>query len=457
MGVFQKLKTTAIEIGSSRTFQGAVALFSARSLNSFISLLFSLLAGRILTVEDHGLFSQTLARIVIVQAITEAGLQYSLVRFLSPRIAAGDDSGVRAIVRASLQIKLYALLPVVALSLFALGGVFGSPFLGSFGVPAWLLPGSEPDLLVVFWIILLGGFGMSLFSYLDAILVAHTLYLRLSFWLPSVGLIRLALLGALLLSGEGMRAEHVLFAFTLGPYIAVAVYFLFFPATFFLRQAAQSDWHGWMSKLFRYNLWIVAASFMSILSDWMEILMIRGAADAGLYNAARMPMQGFLILLATMQSILLPRFSALTTRSEFSAAFRRVYLLVVPGLVLLIPGFWVFDWFIPAWYGPDYLPSTRVFLILYPNFMLRLLFAPLGTALFALDQPRLIGIETGIKMVVGFVANLVLIPEYGLTGAALASWVAQVSGWIFLSFCFLRYFRTGAFPLDNGNAETGSN
>ena len=157
-------------------------------------------------------------------------------------------------------------------------------------------------------------------------------------------------------------------------------------------------------------------------------------------------MQGFLILLATMQSILLPRFAGLTTPDQFKSVFRRVYTALVPGALLLIPGFWLFAWFIPAWYGPDYLPSTRVFMILYPNFVLRLFFAPLGTALFALDQPRLIAAETGLKMVVGFVANLVLIPLYGIVGAAVASWIAQIAGWSFLLFCFYYYFRDGKFP-----------
>lgn len=63
------------------------ALFLSRSFHSFSSLLFSFIVGRLLTVEEHGLYSQYLARIVVFQAILEVGLQYSLIRYLSPIVS----------------------------------------------------------------------------------------------------------------------------------------------------------------------------------------------------------------------------------------------------------------------------------------------------------------------------------------------------------------------------------
>lgn len=435
------------QVFQSGRMRGAAILFVARSFNSVVSLVFTLLAGRILTVEDYGLYTQSLARIVVIQAITEAGLQFSLVRYMAPACREGDERTVAALLRASLQLKVYAGLAVMAISILLMLLVPFSPMLASAGIPLSLLPGSDPQLFLLLWLVFLGGFGMSLLSYLESLLVAREDYLRLSVWLPSVGLIRLALLGFFVpVEDAVLSAEHVIFAFALGPYVAAAAFFIFFPRSLVLTGAPPSDWHPWIRKLAGYNVWIVAASFMSILSDWMEIHLISVSVDRGLYSAARMPMQGFLILLATMQSVLLPRFSGLQTRAEFAAVFRKIYGLVAFAFVSMLPGFFVLPWFILKWFGPHYSPAVEVFYIIYPNFLLRLFFAPLGTALYALDQTKLIAAEAGLRMVSGFALNMLLIPEYGINGAAAAGLASQFFGWGFLLYCYWQWFTKGRFP-----------
>ena len=410
----------------------AAALFSSRSFNSLLTLLFSLLAGRLLAVEDYGVFSQALARIVVVQAFAELGMQHSVVRFLSPSLGTPRES---LIVQASVNLKLFALLGAGAIPLM---------FVLAFAVSPSLM--GDPDLLPYLVLIFIGGAGMSMLSYLDGILVSRQSYARLSLWWPSVGTIRLSALGLFALNGgETVRAEHVIYAFSLAPWLAMTLFFLIFPASYFLPKTSFSRTVPWMKKLLLYNSWIVLASVVSIISDWMEVLLLQDAGQTGLFNAARMPMQGFLILLGTMQSFLLPRLSKLKTRDEFASFFKRLYGFLLPGSLVFLPGFWIFAWFIPFWFGPEYLPSVRVFWILYPNFICRMFFAPLGVALFALDQPRLIFVEAALRMGAGLVLNLTLIPIMGIQGAAWASLCAQFFGWVFLLFCYWRYFKTGSF------------
>ena len=431
----------------SGRLRGAAVLFVSRSFNSVVSLAFTLIAGRLLTVEDYGLYTQSLARIVVVQAITEAGLQFSLVRYMSPASRAGDPALMAAILRASLQIKLYAGFATMTLIALLMALIPLGSQLSAIGVPMAALPLADPQLFSLLWMVFLGGFGMSLLSYLESLLVAREAYLRLSMWLPSVGIIRIALLAFFIPTETAvLSAEHVIFAFALGPYLAAASFFVIFPTDLLNTRAPAIEWKPWVQKLSLYNIWIVAASFMSILSDWMEIHLLTDSLDRGLFSASRMPMQGFLILLATMQSVLLPRFSGLATHAEFGAVFRRIYMYVAFAFVSLLPGFFVLPWFIIAWFGPDYTPAVAVFYVLYPNFLLRLFFAPLGTALYALDQTRLIAIEAGLRMVSGFVLNVLLIPRFGIMGAAVAGLLSQFFGWTFLVYCYYRWFRRGEFP-----------
>ena len=431
----------------SGRLRGAAVLFFSRSFNSVVSLVFTLLAGRLLTVEDYGLYTQSLARIVVVQAITEAGLQFSLVRYMAPACRDNDSALMAAILRASLQIKMYAGFATMTLIALLMALIpFGSRLAGV-GVPAAVLPHADPQLFSMLWMVFLGGFGMSLLSYLESLLVAREAYLKLSMWLPSVGIIRILLLAFFVPTETAvLSAEHVIFAFALGPYLAAASFFLIFPTDLLSARATGLEWKPWVRKLALYNVWIVAASFMSILSDWMEIHLITDSVDRGLFSASRMPMQGFLILLATMQSVLLPRFSGLVTQAEFGAVFKRIYVYIAFAFISMLPGFFILPWFIIAWFGPDYAPAVAVFYVLYPNFLLRLFFAPLGTALYALDQTRLIAIEAGLRMTSGFALNVLLIPRYGIMGAAVAGLLSQFFGWTFLLFCYHRWFRVGEFP-----------
>lgn len=419
----------------------AGGLFFSRSFHSISQLVFSLLAARLLTVEDHGYYAQYFARMLVFQAILEAGLQYSIIRYLSPAIAAGRRQEAAEIIRASLRLKLYASAIVLGL------------------VGWWMLEGFLPFRTGIFpiartpahilhaWFIFLAALGLSFFSYFDSLLVSFRNYRSLMFWIPATGLLRLIVLSALFfLNGGAVRIEDVLFAFMAGSFLAWPFYFIRFDASLFFEACRPEHVRGWWHRLLRYNRWILLASFFAMLSDYMEILVLQKQSDVALYNAARMPMQGFAILLATMQSLILPRMTTFTTKGEYVAFFKRLYSVLVPGLVLLLPGFWIFRWFIPLWFGEEYLGSVFLFYIVYPGFLLRMMFAPLGAALFALDEPRIIAWEAGLRMAGGVVANAILIPLLGVTGAAVSSVVSQLPGWIFLVYCYIRYYRNGSFP-----------
>ncbi|HMW61279.1 MAG TPA: oligosaccharide flippase family protein [Leptospiraceae bacterium] len=422
-------------------FGKGVFLFVSRAFNSLAGLFFSLLAGRFLTVEDHGLFASVVARMVIAQAILEAGLQYSIVRFLAPAIRSGAEGEVQSIIRASLWIKTIAMVGLG--SLIAIACVILSFWSGPQGVREILPDFGSPLML---WMIFVGGTSMSFVSYQEAILVSHGAYNRLSAWIPLTGVLRIALFGGLFLFERGFGPEEIVFAYTFGPVISSVLFFFVFPAKFFFDLSQGTEWRSRLRALVSYNAFIVAASFFSIFSDWMEVLMLQESRDTGVYNAARMPLQGFMILLATMQSMFLPWFAGLKNASEYRAVFLRVYRYLIPGAILLAPGLAVLAWFIPFWFGPEYVASVHVLYFLYPGYLLKLLFAPLGTALFALDRPRLVAVEAGARMAAGFLLNSFLIPGLGIMGAAVSGFLSPFAGWFFLIFCYARFFKTGEFP-----------
>jgi len=421
------------------------SLFLSRSFHSFSLLIFSFIVGRLLTLEEHGLYSQYLARIVVFQAILEVGLQYSMIRYLTPAITNNRMIEISHLLRASLRIKFYAIIVVFFICLYWILENFLVNFLNfSSGLFPIVYP---PNHLTNVWLVFLSAIGMSFFSYFDAILVSHKSYKILTLWIPITGITRILLLLIFFFWNGGiLQINHILFIFMAGTFVSWFFYFFAFDSKIFFLPIQRKKVNYWIYRLLKYNQWIMFATFFAILSDWMEILMLKNQSDAGIFNAARVPMQGIMILLTTMQSFIMPTMSHFTNSKQYKDYFKKLYAVIFLLILLLLPLGLIANWFIPFWFGDEYYQSLYVFWIIYPSFLLRIIFAPLGTALFTLDKPIIITIEAALRMIGSFVFNLILIPEFGVMGAAISSLCSQFLGWFFLIYLFYYYFKFDKFP-----------
>ncbi len=420
-------------------------VFASRSFHSFSSLIFSLIIGRLLTLEEHGLYSQYSARIVLFQAILEVGLQYSIIRYLAPAVVNNMERKIYHLLKASLIIKFYAIVFVFFIVVLWM--------LDSYIYSRWNLKTNFfplepfPEQITNIWLAFLSAIGMSFFSYFDAILVSFKNYRYLSLWLPLTNLIRLLILFYFFFINEGiLQLTHVLFSFMAGTFLSWPFYFFIFDVKKFLFPIYKFKTRYWVWKLLKYNSWVILASFFAILADWMEILLLQNQKDAGIYNAVRVPMQGIVILLSTMQSFFMPTMSTFTKSTEYLQYFKKIYIFIVLIFFSLLPFGLILEKLIPLWFGEQYYSSLDILWIVYLSFLLRIFFAPLGIALFTLDQPLMIAIESGLRMFASLTLNLILIPKFGIFGAALSSLFSQFFGWVFLSYFFYFYFKNNDFP-----------
>lgn len=433
-----------LDIDFSKLLKSGVLFFS-RSFHSLSSLAFSFIVARLLTVEEHGLYSQYFARIVVLQAILEVGLQYSIIRYLTPAVVDNNEKKIYHLLRASLVIKFYAILFCFFVVILWTLESYLSPF---WKLKTKLFPIEPfPEQIVNIWLVFLSAIGMSFFSYFDSILVSFKKYKYLSLWIPFTSLNRIILLFLFFFLNDGiLQIHHVLYSFMAGTFLSWPIYFLMFDVKKFLFPVYKIKIKYWVWKLLQYNFWVILASFFAILSDWMEILLLQTQSDAGIYNAARIPMQGISILLSTMQSFLMPSMSTFTKSIEYWNYFKKIYKFIIILIIILLPFGYAVEIMIPLWFGEEYLQSISVLWIIYPGFLLRIFFAPLGTALFTLDQPIMIAIEAGLRMLGSLILNLILISNYGIIGAAVSSLISQFFGWIFLLILFFYYFKNEHLP-----------
>ena len=83
-------------------------------------------------------------------------------------------------------------------------------------------------------------------------------------------------------------------------------------------------------------------------------------------------------------------------------------------------------------FNEKYSESIPVFKILYPNYLLQLVFAPLGIALFAMGRPKILAILAFIRLIFGYILDTMLIPEFGVVGAGTSFFLGQIVSWLVL-------------------------
>lgn len=395
----------------------------SKVFSSITNLAFMIYAVNLLTRTENGRLQFYLGFLPVILAIAEFGLPTALIKFISPQAEKGENPG--DILAASLRIKFYSFLVLVCMAVFAF----------------YITEENYFTLLVL----VAGGIVISFLSYFESIFVSYRHYLALSLWTPLPNLIRISLLILLAEnSNHPLSYLDILVVFALSPIFVLFLFFLFLKGKNLSWSAPIADVKFAEKKLLLFNLWVFAASIFAILSDRLEIFFLNEfhppeiVAD---YGTALQLFSGFVIILSTFSSIIYPKLSRLYDTIDF-----RPFLIKAVGLgglvaLLLSPGFFLGEPILTLLFGAKYVNSIPIFKILYPNFLLQLVFAPLGMALFAMGQPRLLAGLAGLRLFFGCIFDFWIIPHWGGEGAAISLFLGQIVSWLLLTGYFMAYFR----------------
>lgn len=165
-------------------------------------------------------------------------------------------------------------------------------------------------------------------------------------------------------------------------------------------------------------------------ADTLMLGWLRGTAEVGQYAVAYKLPFAILAFAALWGQVLFPHFSALATRSstelrEQLGLFATISLVgslpLLAGAIIVGPGL------IPELFGAQYRPAGTPFVLLVAAAALALFTVNLGTALMASDDERHYAMALSLGAALNVVTNLVVIPPFGMTGAACATIAAEVA------------------------------
>lgn len=225
----------------------------------------------------------------------------------------------------------------------------------------------------------------------------------------------------------GMDALAILIAFILGDVIVVAGALFRLNLTFAKPTVRRSK------SLLSYGRYIFLRSSGSYIYSWMDVAILGLFVSTGLVGAYeiawRVASFGLQLTNAIRESIF-PGISQLHARGELEEIRQLIYRWVQPPLYLTIPALFgalvIGDEVLRVPFGQQVVVAFPVLVIFMGEKIMRTGHLLFSAAVFAMDRPDLgyRGEVTGLS--INLVLNLVLIPKFGILGAAVATATSSV-------------------------------
>lgn len=182
-----------------------------------------------------------------------------------------------------------------------------------------------------------------------------------------------------------------------------------------------------LTSILRYGLLVqvgTVSAFASLRLDILVLQHFRSLDQVGVYAVAQSVAETVTILAVGFAGSMLPlvaRLEGIERQDLTGEAIRNCSLLgavAVGGLAILGPPL------VPVVFGEDFADAVTPMLILLPSMWFLGIALAIGSTLRGYGRPGLASILAGLSMVVTIGLDLILIPDYGVTGAAVASAVA---------------------------------
>lgn len=219
-----------------------------------------------------------------------------------------------------------------------------------------------------------------------------------------------------------------------------------------VRDLHRDQWSHYLKAAIPFGL-IVAFYLVYFRIDTVMISFFRGDEEVGQYGAAYNLVSALMFLPAGLVAALFPRLAGTYSTPEdnldgpFQKAARWLLALSLPMAV----GIWLLaDPLVLALLGETYMPAVTAFAVL--GWVLPVWFITFlqGNILTVVERQKAVAVVGLANMVLNVGMNLMIIPRYGFTGAAVTTLITEVLG-LTLMFWLLRrnisLARTGLMAL----------
>ncbi|MFQ5511450.1 MAG: flippase [Candidatus Krumholzibacteriia bacterium] len=418
-----------------RVAKGAAVSFVGKVSEGGFQFFYTLILAKILGADAFGLFMLGLIIINLTSIIGRFGFDFVAVKYVSLYQGVGNDARIKGIIVRSFR---YALITSVlfGVALFAtsdvlLARVFQKPELGR--VIRWM------SVSLVFWSIMI----VALASTQGLKIMKYRVYGQHVFW-PVVNISLVAVFFFAGFTLYGVVAAHVL---SVAAASILSVYFLLraFPG-----MKSVNAVYGDRMTLIRFSVPLLLVSVVNLLMRRTDSLLLgyfRSSAEVGVFNVAMNVAVITSVVLVSFNAIFAPMISDLYNRGEtktleglYKTVTRWVWTISCPAFLLVL----LLSREILSVFGPEFVAGWAVLITLSCAQMLNAGVGSVSMMLVMSGRQKIVMYNTIGMSLANIVLNLLLIPRYGIMGAALASGVSIVA--LNLIMLFEVYGHLGIHP-----------
>lgn len=419
----------------NRISKGAGLLLTGIVISKLFTYLYRLAIARHLGPGVYGIFSIGLAVIGVLLSFSLLGMPQGILRFVSYYKGKEDEESISAVINNAIKIVLPISI-LLSILLFAFAGriaisIFHEPQLA---LALRILSFSIPVSAVASCI----EYAIQAFSNIKPIVITRNLLEPIA---------KLLLTVIVLYLGYSLAGIAVVYAITM---LLVLLSFLWFLMKIrSLKEILRTE-QSLYKQLLSFSLPLMLSDLFISLLLWSDTLILGyfvPSSAVGIYNAAIPTARLIHIIPAAIRALFIPTISGLYAQKKNIASIYRtitkwLFLTGIPTVTLLSAySRQLLSIFFGAAFSEGYIPLVLVAL----SFFAYSLAFPSENILMVMKKTKLILFNTSLAVMLNIVLNILLIPRFGINGAALAT----ASAFMLITFLVAAesYYFTRIFPM----------
>jgi O-antigen/teichoic acid export membrane protein len=398
----------------SASIRNIFAIFFIRAGGAGFALLCSLITARILGAHGYGICAYALSWLTIISILARAGTDHLLVKEVGIFFSENEYSKIRGIYLWSNKIVLstslcFLLLATIGfkilhnwdLFLSLLIAFFMLPFLSLSGVAQSVLRGSQRVITALFPELILKTF------------------------------LIIIVLTAAYFSGYQLTHYRVLWLHFFITALIFVLYHMTLNSKIFSNSVIYPTWNEgglWIKSMIPFIV-IDAANIMNIRADVVMIGLLQDVKSAGIYNVATnaADLTSFMLIAANM--VIAPSVAALYSNGKLNELEKLLTntarISFMAGLLFL--GIMIFGGsYLLRLFGDKFVDGMAALIILGVGQVIRAATGSLGMLLVMSGNEKNAAKMLCITSLLNIIMNLLLIPQLGINGAAIATLISTV-------------------------------
>ena len=430
------LFTFSMSINYKNIFRKGANTFVIQGVSILLTLLLNWYLATTLKADLYGIFTYVFSWVFFFGSLSTLGMEGVLLRETAKYHGNNQAGAIRGILQFAKRLNLIATLFIVLVFIIVIQYII--PRLSAFENP--MIPSA----------LLIAIFALPFFS---QILLRQTVCISLKKieygFLPDKVIRPLIFLCLLFIANQWFGNYSLYRAVMLN---LVSFVFTFFVATYFLKKTfstkdnpEHTDKKNWI-KLGTTFFFLYLIGSINARADILMLGMFGFTEKVGIYNIAVRFAQMLILPFILSNNIIAPYVAQLFEhkKSELLILIKRVirivFLLGTIGFIL----YFFFGKWILSFFGVEFIEGYHVLLLLSCGQLVNLFLGPVGIIL-TMSQYENLALKGMVgSAVINIVLNMVLIPIYGMHGAAIATFAGMVY-WNIILF-ILVYKKLGLNP-----------